>query len=116
MGTVRKFAYLGNSPNRGDDARDMSILGQWLRRGRTEAEIADAIEGLRIAVENETVKWENAETGATLRKGQRFTLRALQNTKTGDQWTYDRALVEALRKPKGPMPEALRDAIRKAIE
>lgn len=114
MGIVRTAAYLGKPPRGYDDARDAQILRTWLTKGRTEAEIADAITGLRSAVENGTVEWVNAETGG-LRPGQAFTLRALRNTKNGDRFTWDVALDAAARRPTGPMPTLLADTIRKAV-
>jgi hypothetical protein len=114
MGVVRASAYLGKPPRGYDDARDVSILRGWLKTGRTEHEIRDAIEGLRTAVDTGTVEWANAETGG-LRPGQAFTLRALRNTKSGDRFTWDVAQDTALRRPSGPMPELLGGVLRKAI-
>lgn len=114
MGVVRSSAYLGKPPRGYDDARDVSILRGWLKQGRTEHEIRDAIEGLRTAVDAGTVEWVNPETGG-LRPGQAFTLRALRNTKSGDRFTWDVAQDTALRRPVGPMPEALGSVLRKAV-
>ena len=111
MGVVRKQAYLGKEPRGYSPARDVTILRAWLRRGRSEAEIQGAIEGLRKAVEKGTVAWKNPETGQTLRPGIAFTLRALRNTKAGDRWTWDTALDEAFRS-QGPMIQSLKDALR----
>ena len=80
LDTVFRVAYLGTPPRGYNPARDRLILRKWLQMGRSEGEIRDAIEGLRQAVDTGTVEWKNPESGLTLTKGDKFTLRALRNT------------------------------------
>jgi hypothetical protein len=108
MGVTRKVAYLGGWPPEGyNEAHDTSILHTWLDRGLTEAEIQAAIEGLRTEVDCGKLEW--------IKPKGKFTLRALVNTKSKEGVRlWDVALGAGL-KVKGPMPESLRDALRKAI-
>ena len=107
MGVVRKVAYLGQPPKGYDPARDAGILHQWLNMGRTEQEMRAAIEGLRTEVDRGNVDW--------IAKGERFTLLALVNTRSRDGVRlWDVAIGTSLR-VEGPMPEALRDVLRKAV-
>lgn len=115
MDAVFQFAYLGKPPRGYNPGQDRLILRDWLKRGRSEFEIRDAIEGLRKAVDTGTVEWRNPESGLSLTRGQQFTLRALKNTKCGDLRTWDVAQNAVLHNPEGKMPETLKDVLRKAL-
>jgi len=100
-------AYQGVPPKGYDPARDAGILHQWFKMGRTEEEIRSAIEGLRTVADSGDCDW--------IAKGEKFTLLALRNTKSKDgRRMWDVAIGMSLR-AEGPMPEALKDVLRKAI-
>jgi len=108
LGIVRRVGYQGNPPRGYDPARDAAILRNWLRQGRTEPEIRDAIEGLRAEAERGAIDW--------LKPGDSFTLRALVNTRSRDGTRmWDVAEGMSLR-VAGPMPENLKDVLRRAID
>jgi len=91
MVAVRKDAYLGQPPAGYNPARDMTILKHWLSRGLPEAEIADAITGLRTAADHGDLDW--------IKPHAKFTLRALRGTKSGDRFVWDIATETAADAP-----------------
>ena len=107
LDVVFRVAYLGKPPGTYDPARDRTVIRQWLKMGRSEAEIQSAIEGLRTEVDRGGLDW--------IGKGERFTLLALVNTRSKDGVRlWDVAIGTSLR-VEGPMPESLRDVLRKAV-